>query len=244
MWNIESLSVLISLRRGGSFRSDQLSNIAFNFLQNSPTLPLFSSLRLFRSQFQINRWELDHYSYLLAEKWVEEIGLHYSYYISHVHPPFLRTLPPSIIPAEYMLTNKRFSGDVSGVIGETLYLAYIEKVLGLSASNTMHLRFYKGITGDPSIISMADFYTIPSRDLRIDTIEVPANSVILGEAKACTNPDRGDLEKRLEKAYCQIENASRLLSRYGASSPLAIISLAIRDFKNMAYKLFATLLEV
>ena len=244
MWDIESLSVFIPLHRGSNLQPYQLSIMAFNFLQGSLTLLPFLSLRILRSRFRINRWELDHYSYLLAEKWVEEIGLHYSYYISHVHPPSLRAFPLSAIPTEYTLTNKRFSGDVSSVIGEVLYLAYIEKVLGLRATDTIHLRPYKGITRDPSIMSMADFYTITSEDVRIGTLEVSANSIILGEAKALTNPNRGIIEERLEKAYRQIENTSRVLSRYGFSPLLAILSLAMRDFRNMTYKLFATLLEV
>jgi len=246
MWSIRGLSVPISLRKGDIFHLDRLSNVAFTLLQRNPKL-LLRTPKLFRIRpfhFQINKWELDHYSRLLAEKWVEEIGLHYSYYVSHIHPPSLLVPPSSTVPTEYRLTNKRFSGDVSGVIGEVLYLAYIEKVLELRATNTLHLRPYKGITADPSIKRMADFYTISHKDLQIGTIKVPANSAILGEAKACTNPVRGYIKKTLDKAYSQIKSSLNLLGENNTSPSLAIISLAMRDFKNTTYKLFVIILEV
>jgi len=212
-----------------------------NFLHDNLALSQFTRLRPFR--YQISRWELDAYSFLLAEKWIEEAGLHYAYYVSHIAPPHLQMFIPPRVPVEYVLTNKRFSGDVSGIIGEALYLAYIEKVLGLEINNTLHLRPYEGLT-KKSTMSMADFYSISTKLLTINSIRLPPNSIIIGEAKAFTTPTSADIKERIQKSFQQIECTSQLLSRLGSPSSLAIISLALRDCERTTYKQFVLIVEV
>jgi len=241
MWSIAGLSLFTSLRGGQHLQLDYLSTLVSNFLHDNLTLSQFTALRPFR--YQISRWELDAYSYLLVEKWMEEAGLHYAYYVSHFAPPHLQMFIPPRVLVEYILTNKRFSGDVSGIIGEALYLAYIEKVLGLDTNDTLHLRPYKGLT-EKSIISMADFYSISTKLLTINSIRVPPNSIIIGEAKACTTPTAADIKEKIRKSFQQIRCTSRLLSRLGSPSSLAIISLALRDCERTTYKQFVLIVEV
>ena len=123
-----------------NFDVNNLSRIAYEFYRDNHSsslglLALYYMPRLSIREFRINEYELDNYAQLLAEKWVEEIGLHFSYYVIRSPPALwigtrsLRASPG--LKEKYILHYKWFSGDVSGIIGEVLYLAYLEKILGL-----------------------------------------------------------------------------------------------------------------
>jgi hypothetical protein len=85
---------------------------------------------------------LESYNIRYAEKWIKKIDENFLEYHSGLKPPSLnipfRSLPKNL---KYLST-KFFSGDVSGMIAESLFI-YLLDYLGVNVNLVGHLRPYK-----------------------------------------------------------------------------------------------------
>jgi hypothetical protein len=169
-----------------------------------------------------------------CDKWVEEVGVHFALYSSARLSTDVPSLSvPSIARSDReVMKYKVYSGDVSGVIGESLFSLFLTKQFGLLDDNFAHLRADKssGIYPDFGIYkpTQALLKRLHWRSGMVNTRPIPA------EVKTANNPSRQSIKPQLEKAILQIRN---YWFRMGPPPEPSIICLAIRNPNNQSYDL-------
>jgi hypothetical protein len=137
-----------------------------------------------------------HYS----EKWISRIDENF-YVYNFQQKPRLRQTPRASgrVTKEMYLPLKNYSGDVSGMIAESLFL-YILKEAGIEENKIGHLRPLKGKQPYvPDFVIWDDkIFNNPKLRLNIEC-QLP----VFAEVKGST---RGDLADKLAKALIQLKN--------------------------------------
>jgi hypothetical protein len=151
------------------------------------TLPLYPSL-------------LEVYNIRYTEKWVRRIDENFLEYHSGLRP--LLNLPFHQLPRNLRyLSAKFFSGDVSGMIAESLFI-YLLDNLGVNINSVGHLRPYKNkaaflpdfVIWDKNIATTA---LISTSNYQLPIFaEVKGSTYVIGK-------------QRLEKALCQLNRVVR-----------------------------------
>ncbi len=171
----------------------------------------------------VNSDYLDIYATKHVEKWVEKVGLHFIRYSQSPSTPALAgsRIPSTLVhlrrqrrrraPAR-RLTQKVFSGDVSGSIGEALFALLLTQHYGIPSKNITHLR------GTSQTGPSPDFYirSIPNR-LASDLSPFSPSTVIsplFCEVKGATGTQFSTLSEKLRDAFDQVESL-RTPPRYG-----------------------------
>jgi hypothetical protein len=153
-------------------------------IQRLITLPLYPGL-------------LELYNVRYTEKWVKKIDENFLEYHSGLKPPSLN-IPSHSLPKNLKyLSTKFFSGDVSGMIAESLFI-YLLNYLGVNVNLVGHLRPYK--RGRAAFIPdfvIWDRSLVSTPLISTSNYQLP----IYAEVKGST---RGMSEERLQKALCQL----------------------------------------
>ena len=185
---------------------------------------------------------LDTYASKHVEKWVEKVGLHFLRYVEASEPPpIVWSLQPLnathkvhgvSVPAQ-KLTQKVFSGDVSGSIGEALMALLLRQHYGAKASKLTHLRGTKQTGPSP------DFYlrNVPAelaKDLNPTTKSV--TGPLACECKGATRFIWPSMVGKLKEALAQIDSLTAV-GRYG------IAAVFLRDAPGRLYHCLLTIVE-
>jgi hypothetical protein len=169
-----------------------------------------------------------------CDKWVEEVGVHFALYASARQPT---DIPPLSVPAiarnnREVMKYKVYSGDVSGVIGETLFSLLLTKQFGLLDDHFAHLRADKssGIYPDFAIYHPTQklINRLHWRSGMVNTRPIPA------EVKTGNKPTKQSIKPQIEKAILQIRN---YWYRLGPPEEPSIICIAVRNPNNQSYDL-------
>jgi hypothetical protein len=135
-----------------------------------------------------------------TEKWIKRIDENYLEYDSGVKPDI--NVPSQRVPAKFKyLSIKSFSGDVSGMIAESLFIHFLDS-LGVKISEIGHLRPHKrgGNTFFPDY-AIWDTSNAIAPLLSVSNYTLP----ILAEVKGSTSKaSRRELAQRLVKALIQL----------------------------------------
>lgn len=174
---------------------------------------------------------IDSFAQLHADKWIEGIGHHVYQYANALSAPDL-SVPGTLINDQNVQKSKSFSGDVSGVIGETLFSIVLEKCYGLNDQHIAHFRAHKrtGVYPDFGI-----YFTSPQFDTELhrQSIVFPFTFPFPCEVKTITTIDKGIFLPRVHKAIQQTQNYWEQYTQDGAS----IICIALRNPRENAYDL-------
>ncbi len=180
----------------------------------------------------ISTMELNDRAQVHCEKWVEDIGTHFSLYASAKVPSLIA--PGTALGFDEVMKTKSLSGDVSGTIGEALFSLLLTNKFGLTNDAFAHLRAdaQSGIYPDFAI------YTHTSQlqarlewdaKVKISSHPTPA------EVKTISYPDKSEIKGRIRKAIGQIRNYWTHLSQ-NVPAP-CIICVAIRNQNLKSYEL-------
>ena len=197
------------------------------------------------SIISVPRTRLDIIASLHCDKWIEETALHMNLYAharqtpqlmqSQTHQTSLGKLPT--------ITQKSFSGDASGVIGEALFVFTLTEYLGVDEDGFTHFGASKstGIFPDFGIHATSKQLQTGFEEHGIDGPDLTQTHLIPAEVKAMTNPDLRIVQLRLDKAIQQIRNfwKTRKLGLAG-EKPIeprgaSIVFLALRNSSRGAY---------
>ncbi len=189
-------------------------------------------------RLQIDLGVLNLYAQKHSESWVEKIDHHFGIYTAARRTPTLRG-GGSTVPIPFKkLKYKRFSGDVSGVIGEALMVYLLSSHYGVSQSNITHLRGTKSTGVAP------DFY-VNKVTRRLSELMDPSNQgsvrpPVLAEAKGATNMNGPDIRNKLEKALSQIAGCKAAFDRQRVRYGLA--GIFVRDYVRQTYHCLLTVI--
>jgi hypothetical protein len=190
----------------------------------------------------VNADYLDNYASKHVEKWVEKVGLHFLRYAqSSVTPSLLGPSPIGALHntingriAAQRLTQKVFSGDVSGSIGEALFALLLRQRYGVTGARLTHLRGTKQTGPSP------DFYIrkVPKalQPLLNPTSPNSAQGPVACECKGATSFNQVGLEEKLAYAFKQVYSLCSLQG-YG------LASIFLRDASYGAYHCLLTVVE-
>lgn len=164
-----------------------------------------------------------------TDVWIDNPAHHALLYTDNAQGPTLPPPPPSASPSTVSKT-RGFSGDVSGVIGETVFAWIMRQHYGMDERNLVHLRPIKS-TGrypdfeihDPSKKFLAD---LPAGIALSNLFPFPC------EVKAVTTPNKGEIKERLERA---IEQLRSYWLFQGRSNYTGLISIALRNNSCRTY---------
>ncbi len=182
---------------------------------------------------EIKTMEVKDRAQMHCDKWVEEAGLHFALYASAVR----REDKPRLRGRAYARTDRQvmqykdYSGDVSGVIGESLFSIFLTKQFRLPDDAFAHLRADRSTHIYPDF---AIFAPTPELVARLYKSSGPATKPIPAEVKTANYPERSAIKPQLKKAINQIRN---YWNRNGPPSEPSIICVAIRNPSNQSYDL-------
>jgi hypothetical protein len=180
---------------------------------------------------EISDLKINSFGELYADKWIEDIKSHFDKYSSAEHAPSL-SYPRSLSNDNHIQKTKSFSGDVSGVIGETLFAIVLSERYNLTYEHVAHFRAHKsiGIYPDFGIYS-----SIPEFDdaLKKWEINFPFQHPFPCEVKTVTTIDKGTIIERLHKAIGQVQNYWVKYELEGSS----IICVCLRNPHKNSYDL-------
>jgi hypothetical protein len=163
------------------------------------------------------RWDVeyvDSYASKHVEKWVEKIGLHFWNYTSATEPPSVQGgRVPAMVSTPggrvqlLKLSQKVFSGDVSGSIGEALLATLLRRRYGLTSRDFVHLRATKNTGRAP------DFYITKITRRLADDLD-PTNPAtikppITAEVKGATSFSLPGISSKFENALSQVQALRR-----------------------------------
>lgn len=169
-----------------------------------------------------------------ADKWIEETAIHLSLYSSagSARPRLKKPWRLSTKEKNKILKTKSFSGDVSGVIGESIFSSLLIEHFKHKETDFAHFRasVKSGVYPDFGIYR-------PSTKLRdkeywgdpLPTFEIP----LPAEVKTVTDAEKSAIKGRLTKAIEQIRNYWATEGTDGAS----IICIALRNSDLSSYDL-------
>lgn len=193
----------------------------------------------------VNSDYLDNYATKHVEKWVEKVGLHFVRYSQSIGTPPLAGSPiPGTLrhrrrhrrtrPRAQRLTQKVFSGDVSGSIGEALFALVLGQRYGIPSEHITHLR------GTSQTGPSPDFYirTI-TKDLASDFDPTHPERVfppLFCEAKGATGVQVYTLSDKLYDAFDQVESL-RIPACYG------VTGVFLRDAWNRTFHAMLTVIQ-
>jgi hypothetical protein len=169
-----------------------------------------------------------------ADKWIEETVIHLSLYSSAgIARPKLRT-PRKLSRKEKnkVLKTKSFSGDVSGVIGESIFSSLLIEHFLLAETDFAHFRasVKSGISPDFGIYnSSTQLLDVANWGAPLPQFEFP----IPAEVKTVTTIETSAIKGRLTKAVEQIRNYWLTEGFNGAS----IVCMALRNSDLRSYDL-------
>ncbi len=171
---------------------------------------------------------LEQYNIRYTEKWIKAIDENFLEYNIGIRPrlniPFNRPLPRNL----RYLSDKFFSGDISGTIAESLFI-YLLDELGIDISLVGHLRPIKRKN-----MFLPDFIIWDNRpEIRQLISSSTYQPPLYAEVKGSTS---GINHEKLIKALFQL---NKLLNK---QSNCGVVFLAFRDYQNLNYK--ALVLEV
>lgn len=169
-----------------------------------------------------------------ADKWVENIALHVGLYSTAVHNPPL-SAPVYIYRDDSIQKKKSFSGDVSGVIGETLLTVVLRRCYGLDDACIAHFRAHKtiGIYPDFGIFFGTDKLHQQLTDAGIANAPIGfLNPPIPCEVKTITSFDVGEAHERVTKAIGQLQNYWFQENRMEG---IGIMCIAVRNPSEQSY---------
>jgi hypothetical protein len=196
----------------------------------------------FASMMEAGNWDyvfawdtdyVDNYAQKHVEKWVERVGLHFHLYSSRRAGPMLLggqapqgVQTPTATKAVLKLTQKVFSGDVSGSIGEALLAVLLRLRYGLQSTDFLHLRATKQSGKAP------DFYIkriTPRLAQDLDPVNAAkVNAPLVAEVKGATSFTTSVISAKITDALSQVQ-ALRALNCYG------LASVFLRDPVNQQY---------
>jgi len=180
---------------------------------------------------RISDLKINSFGELYADKWIEDIKSHFDKYSNAKYAPPL-SVPRSLTNNDHIQKTKSFSGDVSGVIGETLFAIVLSEHYQLTYEHIAHFRAHKsiGIYPDFGIYS-----STPEFDdaLKGRGINFHFQYPFPCEVKTITTIDKGNIIARLHKAIGQVQN---YWERYSLSGP-SIICVCLRNFLKNSYDL-------
>lgn len=176
---------------------------------------------------------VDNYAQKHVEKWVERVGLHFHLYSSRRAGPTLlggrapqTVQTPTATRPVLKLTQKVFSGDVSGSIGEALLAVILHLRYGLYSTDFLHLRATKQSGKAP------DFYIkriTPRLAQDLDPVNpAQVNAPLVAEVKGATSFATSAISGKIGDGLSQVQ-AFRTLNCYG------LASVFLRDPVNQQY---------
>lgn len=180
------------------------------------------------NSFPVDEMEINDRAQVHCEKWVEEVGYHFTRYSTATQTPGL-AYPNNQSTNRYILKSKVYSGDVSGTIGESLFSLYLIKCFSLSDGDFAHLRADNssvypdfGIY-NPSPQMLSNFQWSPILDS-----EIPA------EVKSANEFKRSSIHPQVRKSIRQIRAFWR---RRGTIEGSSMIGVTIRNQRQQTYDL-------
>lgn len=192
------------------------------------------------STYSVNHRPFDQLASMHTDVWIDNPSRHALLYTDNVQGP---TLPPPPLGALAATVSKvrGFSGDVSGVIGETAFAWIMREHYHMDERHIVHLRPVKSKKIDtgrypdfeihnPSPQFNAD---VPSAVNRRHLYPFPC------EVKAVTNPTKSQIKERLERAIEQLQSYWVFQNARGGRNNLAgLISVALRNTDCGTYDIF------
>jgi hypothetical protein len=191
--------------------------------------------------YSVNHRPFDQVANLHTDVWIDNPSRHALLYTNNVYGPDLPAPPIGAIPATVSKV-RGFSGDVSGVIGETAFAWIMREHYDMDERNIVHLRPVKKI-GGRSTGRYPDFEIHnPSAQFH-DEIPLTINRTHLYpfpvEAKGVTNPQRSQIRERLDRAIEQLQSYWTFQKWYTGRDNLAgLISIAMRNTDFNTYDIF------
>jgi hypothetical protein len=169
---------------------------------------------------------------LHADKWVENIALHVGLYSTAIAAPRMST-PTHIYNDDSIQKIKSFSGDVSGVIGETLLTVIMQRCYGLDDECVAHFRAHKsvGIYPDFGIFFATEELCEALKPLGVKTRAGFLKPAIPCEVKTITTMNTGEAKERVIKAIGQIQSYWLREKTDGVS----LLCIAIRNPAKLSY---------
>lgn len=189
--------------------------------------PLLSSTRI--PQFAVNHRPFDQVSGMHTDVWIDNAAHHALLYTDNIRGP---ALPPPPASAHLATVSKvrGFSGDVSGVIGETAFAWIMRQYYGMDERNLVHLRPIKTTGRYPDF----EIHS-PSAQFLAD-LPMPTNHLGLFpfpcEVKAITTPSERQIRERLERAIEQLRSYWQF---QGRNHYVGLISVALRNSTCRTY---------
>lgn len=178
--------------------------------------------------------EVNHYAQLHADTWIEETALHIELYSSASQDSREMHVPSGRENDKTVLKTKSFSGNVSGVIGETLFALVMYHIYKVDEENIAHLRAHSSIGIFPDF---AIYRPTPQLEDKIKEM-LPATRIeypIPCEVKTVTraNLSLSPIKSGVLKAISQIQS-------YWTKQPIngvSIIAVAVRNYDEQCYDL-------
>lgn len=183
--------------------------------------------------FSISNLLINDLAQLHADKWVENIALHVGLYSTALSAPEM-SAPVYVYNNNSIQKIKNFSGDVSGVIGETLLTVVMQRCYQLDDQSLAHFRAHKtiGIYPDFGIFFVTAEFQNHLINLGIaDTEEGFQRTPIPCEVKTITTMSVTTGRERVTKAIAQIQSYWKREKAKGVS----ILCIAIRNSAHQAY---------
>lgn len=177
--------------------------------------------------FYVDEMEINDRAQVHCEKWVEEVGYHFTRYSTATKPDLL--YPASQSENRYVLKSKVYSGDVSGTIGESLFSLYIIKCFSLSDGDFAHLR-----TDNSSVYPDFAIYTPSHQMLSNFQWHLPLVTEIPAEVKNANEFKRASIHPQIRKSIQQIRSFWR---RRGETGGPSMIGVTIRNQRQQTYDL-------
>jgi len=183
--------------------------------------------------FMCSGIEVNDRAQLNADKWIEDTAIHLQLYSSATMRPSMN-VPQSMTGNPSILQTKSFSGDVSGVIGETLFSLLLVKLYAFTDEDFAHFRATKssGLNPDFGIYRLASRFqeALQNKMLRESvTLPIPC------EVKTVTRVDNANLGDRIYKAVSQINAYWK--RQPNSKSGTSMICVAMRNPEIGSYDL-------
>jgi len=212
--NVSKYNVSLSLSKLSGLGKTLLKTIIDDVLKGRNLRPL--------KTLQIYPAFLDLYNVRYTEKWIEKLDVNFLKY--HVGSKPKLNIPRRRLPRnlEY-LSFKVFSGDVSGMIAESLFVYFLD-YLGVNIDLVAHLRPYKG----RQAAFVPDFAiwdgSLAAKSLiSISNYQLPVYAEVKGSAQ-------GMNELQLERALCQLAKIIQ------APQDRGLVFMAYKDPRDLNFR--------
>lgn len=188
-------------------------------------------------RFALPQAALDVYVGMYVDRWVVTAGRHSGLYARTpeiarpaVNPP---TLPPPTL-ARYLSDRKGLSGDISGAIGEALFVATLRDVFHLADGDFAHLR--------PKDLKQFPDFTIITPSAAFQTAllnpHYPGTPILLpAEVKTVSKVEKpSDITPRIKDALVQLVSYWDIIGG-GAVGGVSVVFVALLNLDQASYDL-------